>query len=121
MTDRTVYVLEQGKVVTRGLGMSGQYPVLYLDEDEKLSVAVDWSEWLGTDTIASVTNETTLVTASNEANTTTTASFLLNSRYNGYLEHRITTAAGQIKELKIMVSVKQDEPRYDYPHAGVIW
>jgi hypothetical protein len=121
MTDRTIYVLEQGKVVTRGLGQSGQHPVLYLDEDEKLSVSVDWSEWLGTDTIASVTNEATLTTVSNAANTTTTASFLLNSRYNGYLEHRITTTAGQVKELKIMVDVKQDQPRHDYPQSGVVW
>ena len=121
MTDRTVYVLEQGKIVTRGLGMSGQYPVLYLDEDEALSVSVDWSGWLGADTIASVANETTYANATNEANTTTAASFTLNSRYNGYVEHRITTAAGQIKELKIIVSVKQDRPRYDYPQSGVVY
>lgn len=119
--DRKVYVLKQGRIVTSGLGMSGQYPILYLDEDEKLSVSVDWSEWLGTDMISSVENETTLATVSNPSNTTTTASFLLNSRYNGYLDHRITTAAGQVKELKIMVKVKQDRPRYDYPQSGVVW
>lgn len=120
MVDRVIYVLEQGRVATKGLGLSGQQPVLYLDEDEKLAVTVDWSEWLGTDAIASVTNETTYATASNESNTTTTAQLTLNSRYRGYVEHRITTASGQVKEIKIKVDVQNDRPRYDYPHSGVI-
>lgn len=120
MTDRTVFVLEQGKISARGLGQSGQDPILYLDEDEKLSVSIDWSQWLGSDTIASVENETTLATVTNEANDTTTASMNINSRYSGHVEHRITTAAGQIKEVKILVRTKQDQPRYDYPYAGVL-
>ena len=119
MTDRTVFVLEQCKISAKGLGLSGQHPILYLDEDEKLTVVVDWSQWLGTDTIASVENEATLATVTNPTNDTTSATLTLNSRYSGYVEHRITTAAGQVKELKILVKTKQDQRLGDYPYARV--
>lgn len=111
MADRSVKVLQQGRVVTRGAGQVGQRPVVYLDQDEKLDVSVDWSDWLGSDTISSVENETTNVTVSSASNTTTTSTLTMNSRYGGYIQHRITTAAGLIKELTFEVKTRQDHPR----------
>ena len=117
MTDRIVKVLENGRLVTRGLDQKSTGAVIALDDDETLNVTFDWSGWLGTDTISSVVNDATTTTVSSESNTTTTATFFI-SGDAGLVEHRVTTAAGLTKELKLWV----DAPGYaltdDYGFYG---
>ena len=103
MADRLVKVLENGRMVTRGMFKRGKGAELLIDRDETLSVTLDWSDWLGTDTIASVTNATNGPGVSSETNTTTQSSFNVSGSSNGYIETRITTAAGQVKELTVYV------------------
>lgn len=118
MTDRIVKVLEQDKQVLRGLKPRGRAAVLSLDDNETLNVSLDWSEWLGTDTIASVSNVGTGVTLSGASNTTTTATFTVSALRSGWIEQRITTAAGNIKEKMILVEVSGFPILDDY---GVSW
>lgn len=113
MTDRVVKVLENNRLVTRGAGHCGRHVFLSLDEDETLPYTVDWSDWLGSDTISSVTNESNGPSVTNASNTTTTASLTLTASSDGYVEHRITTAAGAVKELRLVVN--SDSGRKDYP------
>jgi hypothetical protein len=105
MTDRLIKVLQQGKTVLRGLKPRGNAVVATQDENEVLDYIVNWSGWLGTDTIASVTNTTTGLTITNASNTTSTATFRLSGSISGWLEHRITTAAGRTKELLVLLEV----------------
>jgi hypothetical protein len=105
MTDRYIKVLEQGKTILRGLKPRGNAVVALQDENETLDYSVNWSGWLGSDTIASVSNTTTSLTLSGASNTTTTAAFTLSGSTSGWLEHRITTAAGRTKELLILLEV----------------
>lgn len=122
MADRSILVLQQGKLVSKGLAKRGQKPVLYLDEDETLTLTIDWSAWLDSDTIVSVINETSGVSVTGESNTTTEVSFTVSaSAYSGgYIQSRITTAAGQTKEVTLLVEVEQERPRFgrDYPVLG---
>jgi hypothetical protein len=114
MTDRYIKVLQQAKTVLRGLKPRGNAIVATQDENETLDYSVNWSGWLGTDTIASVSNATTGLTISNASNTTTTAAFTLSGSISGWLEHRITTAGGRTKELLILLEVSGYPIRDDY-------
>jgi hypothetical protein len=118
MTDRTAKILEQDKMVLRGLKARGKHIVMSLDDDETLDITLDWTPWLGTDTIASVSNTASGITVSGASNTTVSATFKVASTYSGWVEHRITTAAGLIKEKLILVEVNGFPLRDDY---GVGW
>jgi len=114
MADRTIKVLENGRTVSRGVNRNGNSPLIYQDEDETLPYTVDWSGWLGSDTIASVTNTTHGPTISAASNTTTTASLTITASQNGYIEHKITTAAGSVKELRIYVNANKETKDYSF-------
>lgn len=105
MTDRIIRVLEQGKTVLRGLKPRGNAIVASHQETDALDYTVDWSRWLGSDTIASVSNTGTGLTLTGQANTATTATFTLSGSSSGWLEHRITTAAGRVKQLLLLLEV----------------
>jgi len=119
MADRLIKMLENGRMVTRGIGQKSTGAILELDLDETLPISVDWSDWLGTDTISSVTNEPTSVSVSNESNTTTTAAFSV-SGSPGVIEHRITTAAGTIKEMRLYVDAVGFPVTDDYGFRSII-
>jgi hypothetical protein len=112
MTDRIVKVLENGRTITRGVNVKGSGFVLNADPDEVLPITFDWSGWLGTDTIASVANESHGPGISAASNTTTTATFTVSASSNGYIEHRITTAAGSVKEARLTVNSMSEGRRY---------
>lgn len=114
MTDRIARILEQGKLILRGLKPRGRCLVATQDEDETLAYTINWSGWLGSDTIASVTNTATGITLSGTSNTTTTATFSLSGKRSGWLEHRITTAGGNTKELLILLEIDGYPIRDDY-------
>ena len=118
MTDRLVKVLEQGKLILRGLKRDGSNAVLSLDSDETLDLNFDWSDWLGSDTISSVTNNVTGVSVTSETNDTTTASMNVSATYSGLIEHRVTTDGGLTKEMKVFVSVDGFAISDDY---GIAW
>jgi hypothetical protein len=120
VTDRLVKVLENGRLVARGLSLISTGAALMLDEDETLSVTIDWSGWLDTDTISSVTNEVESVSVSSESNTTTQASFSV-SGSPGIIQHRITTAAGNIKELKLCINSPYVTTSSDYGFIQPMW
>lgn len=103
MTDRLVKVLENGRFITRGIHRRGRAGEVLLDREEALPVTVDWSGWLGTDTISSVTNATSGASVSSESNTDTTNTFTVSGASTGYVDSRITTAAGSIKEFRLYV------------------
>ena len=113
MTDRLVKVLENGRLVCRGIRKRGAGAFVRMSENETLPFTVDWSDWLGSDTIASVTNETSGPAVSSASNTTTIASLTISGARDGWIEHRITTAAGAVKEL--LITVNADNPTREYP------
>lgn len=118
MTDRFVRILAQGKMIRRGVKPRGKAIVACQDSNETLPYTINWSGWLGTDTIASVTNTATGITVSGASNTTTTATFSLSGTRSGWLEHRITTAAGSVKELLVLLEVDGFPIDQDY---GASW
>lgn len=104
MADRLIRVRENGRIATRGLSRDGQGCRIAIDENETLPITIDWGDFLGADTIESVTNAATSASVSGASNTTTTASFLISSNSCGMIEHRITTAAGTTKEIPIYIN-----------------
>lgn len=106
MTNRLVKMLENGRIVVRGLSRRGIGVEVQMDRDESLPISVDWSGWLGPDTIASVTNAAAGASVSGESNTSDTVSFTLSGRSTGYLDSRITTSSGKVKELRVFVANK---------------
>jgi hypothetical protein len=103
MSNRTIKILENGRMVTRGLFRRGNAAEIIMDRNERLPVTVDWSDWLGSDTISSVTNDAEGASVASESNTTTTATFTISGASTGYVDNRITTAAGSIKEIRLHV------------------
>jgi hypothetical protein len=114
VTDRLVKVLENGRLITRGIFRRGRGAEILLDREEALPVTLDWSGWLDTDTIASVTNDTSGASVSSESNTTTTNAFTISGASTGYVDSRITTAAGSIKELRVYVRNYDGSREKDY-------
>jgi len=121
MADRYIKILEQGKSILRGVKPRGNAIVAAQDRNETLNYSVNWATWLGSDTIASVTNETTGITLTAASNTTTTSTFTISGQSSGWLEHRITTAAGRVKELLILVEVAGFPVQSDYGRAFQVW
>lgn len=104
MTDRLIKVLEQKKLITRGLSKSGEIALIEHDDDTTLDYTIDWSSWLGSDTIASTDNEATGPTVVVKSQTNTQVVLTI-SGDGGRIEHRITTTtSGETPELLIVVN-----------------
>lgn len=76
-------------------------------DDDTLTYVLDYSNWLGTDTISSVTRETSGTAATGTSNTTTTATQKLNS--DGYMDIKITTAAGMVRQDRICIKQRSED------------
>ena len=113
MADRLVKVMENGRIISRGLDKVRGGVSISLDPDETLNVTISWAGWLGSDTIASVANEVDGLSVASESNTTTQASFTV-SNGPGLVQHRITTAAGNTKELKVWADTHEAVRSCDY-------
>lgn len=77
-----------------------------------LDYAIDWSEWLGADTIATSTwTVPSGVTKGADSHTTTTATVWISGGRQGsspyVITNRITTAAGRTDERSIEIPVEQ--------------
>lgn len=87
------------------------------DPDETLDYQIDWSDWLGTDTISlSSWDVTSGITVDSSSNTTTTATIWLsggteNSRYE--ITNTVTTADGRIAEKSFIVKITESELESD--------
>jgi hypothetical protein len=114
VADRIIKVLEQEKLILRGLKQRGRAAVIAIDDNDTLDLTINWSTWLGSDTIDSVINTVTRASLSGASNTTTTATFKIGSTSSGWVEHRITTAGGLTKELLILVEVSGTPLLDDY-------
>lgn len=79
------------------------------DPDDVLDYAIDWSTWLGEDTItASTWTEPDGITVDSSTNTTTTATIWLSGGTLGEaysLTNHITTAAGRERDRTIVISL----------------
>lgn len=100
----SVFVLGNNRMATRGVSREGRGVSVDIDDDETTPITIDWSGFLEADTIASVVNNATSATVSVESNTTTTATFSVQANSPSLIEHRITTAAGTVKELPIFIN-----------------
>lgn len=121
MTDRLIKMLENGRSVCRGVSKRSDGVAMMLAEDETLNITVDWSDWLGSAEIASVTDEATGVSVTS-SNTTTTATLTV-SAPPGIIQHRITTDGGEVKELRVYVNCPTGDVSDDYGlcRAGVVY
>jgi len=119
MADRTILMQENGRLTMRGLFMLNGYPTAFHDDGDVLAYTVDWSRWLGSNTISAVTNTSEADMAiTGESNTTTTATFTvrLDEGSSGELEQQITDSAGQKKALRIRYRSRRDDEQEDYQH-----
>lgn len=84
---------------------------IYKDPDAVLDYTVDWSAWLGTDTIASVTWVVGAgVTEASSSNTSTTATIWLSGGIAGQaygVTCRAVTAGGRTDDRSFRVVVKE--------------
>lgn len=104
MPDRLIKVLEQKKLITRGVSKSGAIVLIEHDDDTILDYTFDWETWLGSDTIASVVVDATGPTAVIKSQTTTQVVLTI-SGDGGFIELRITTTtSGETDELFIAVN-----------------
>lgn len=113
MTDRLVRVLENGRLITRGLNDMGSHVRLTLDEDETLTLTINWTGWLGTEDISSTENEVDGPTAGSITTASGVNTFTVSGN-PGWIQHRITTDGGQTKELRIRVQSSEPLYRDDY-------
>ena len=107
-----IRVLANGRFTANDCGRANGGAALWLADNEVRPITVDWSDYLGADTISSVTNEVTSATLTDAANTTTGASFKIQADGAAIIQHRITTAAGAVKEFPIFINGGQ---LYSYP------
>lgn len=92
--------------------MSLDSPNIFIkDPDATLDYTVDWTSWIGADTIATVTwTVASGITNSATSNTTLTATIWLSGGTVGQtyaIACKITTTAGRIDERTFTVTVKQ--------------
>ncbi|WP_025899060.1 phage fiber-tail adaptor protein [Sneathiella glossodoripedis] len=82
----------------RGLsvGSTGNL-IAYQDKDETLDYTIDWSAWLGSDTISSVAYTANGITLTSSSNTTTSVT-VWTTGTAGELVMTITTTAGRVKQ-----------------------
>jgi len=102
-TDYLVKVLEQGKMITRGIQDVDNDLYLEMDDDEIKLVTFDWSKWLGSETVSTKATETDGPTVVESSPSTTTTTVLI-SGDGGLIQHRVTTSGGRKEEKKIYVN-----------------
>ncbi|MCJ8334628.1 MAG: hypothetical protein MJH10_10345 [Epibacterium sp.] len=107
MANRLVKVLEGGRFLTRGCNDMGSHVLLRVDPDEVLVFTVDWTPWLGGNTIQSVSNQAEGVTiTSNYSGSIVTLKI---SGSPGFIQHRISDSAGQTKEVRLEVRTPEGQ------------
>lgn len=118
MTDRQIILAENGRASTRGpiRQISEALFETYHRDDDVLTYTVDFTGWLGSETISSVARETSGVTAAGTSNTTTAMSQRLSGQ--GWIDFKIVTSGTQTKQIRLVIrqrSEDTDDPATMYP------
>ena len=102
MTDRTIILAENGRASYRGLTREGEALwTAYQREDDDLKYVIDYSNWLGSETISTVTRTPYATTVAGTSNTTTTSTQRFKG--TGYVDIKITTSGSQVREDRILI------------------
>lgn len=121
MSDRKLLVLENGRITSRGLAFVDGKHQLFMDEDDVLDVTIDWSRWLGSDTISTstFTSDGGANIASSSSTSTTASANLSGEDGTSLIENKIVTANGLTKALKFYTRNKErsvsDYPTFRHP------
>ena len=102
--NRTVRILASGAVQPiPPLYRNGAGVMADQDTNEIMDYTVDWTGWLGSDTISSSTWTATGVTLASAANTTKQASVRVSAVVgdSGEALNRVTTALGAVKDVTL--------------------
>lgn len=109
-----IKVLDNGRILTRSANaLNGTAALIEQGHQASTDWTVDWSDWLGAQTIASASNETYGPSVT-EPTISGAQTAITISGDSGWIIHRITTSAGQIKELRIRVKGPETIMRDDY-------
>ncbi len=94
-----------------GFHKNAALPWVYKDPESVLDYSLNWSDWLGTDTISAVVWTVPAgITQTTATNTTTAATIWLsggtaNAEYT--IECKITTASGRTDERSFIVKIRE--------------
>lgn len=102
MPDRIVMLAENGRASYRGIKREGEALWSnYQREDDDLTYTLDYTGWLGSDTISTVTRTASGTSVAGTSNTTTASIQRLKGA--GYVDVKIVTAGGQTKVDRLLI------------------
>lgn len=112
MVDRIALIAENGRASTRGIRQLGEAEFqAYQRDDDILDYTLDYSAWLGTDTITGTpTREASGTVVTGTSNTTTQVVQKLQG--SGYLDIKIVTTAGRTKQDRICIEPRGADRAY---------
>ena len=120
MTNQTVKIRENNNVIGRGVTIVGDRIYVEQDNDDVLTYSLDLSDWLGTDTISTVSANgvycgATATVAGDVIDLTISS---VNDQWTRHPEAwvTVTTAAGQKKRWRIIAIERDGEWWDDYTH-----
>jgi len=107
MADRTILLAENGRYSLRGIkAVSPQEFMAYQEDNDALTYTLDYSNYLGSDTISSVARQSSGVTVTNTSNTTTQV--IQRLKGFGYIDITTTFAGGDVNKLRITIRERQN-------------
>lgn len=108
MSDRRIILAENGRASYRGLMREGEALwSAYQRNDDDLSYVIDYSNWLGSETIDTVTRTPYGTAVAGTANTTTTSTQRLKG--SGYVDIKITTSGSQVRTDRIIIRNRSED------------
>lgn len=108
MVDRTIIFAENGRRSCRGVRQTAEAKFLaHQRDDDNLTYLFDFANWLGAETISSVTREGSGVTAAGTSNTTTTMTQRLTGQ--GYMDFSIVTSGSQTKQFRLVIAPRSED------------
>lgn len=108
MTDRTIIFAEGGRASCRGVTQTSEAKFLaWQRDDDDLTYVWNFANWLGSETISSVTREGSGVTAAGTSNTTTTMTQRLTGQ--GYMDFKIVTSGTQTKQFRLIIAPRSED------------
>lgn len=100
----SIRVLDNDRITAKGAARSNDGVALNLGPEETAAISVDWAGFLGEETISSYINDASAATVTGEAQSGKTLSLKARASGAAFIRQRITTSAGQIKELPIYIN-----------------
>jgi len=113
MADRIIFVGENDRASYRGIKRLG--PAHWMDygrlADDRV-FTFDYTGWLNGDTISSVTRTASGLTVAGDSNTTTQAIQRVSG--TGYVDIKITTAAGMDRTDRLEISLRSEDLNWPF-------